>query len=40
VPPHQSVLMEVKLSKKGTWELGCFEPGHYQAGMHKPLLVE
>jgi uncharacterized cupredoxin-like copper-binding protein len=24
----------------GTWEMGCFVPGHYQAGMKGPLLVE
>ena len=40
VAPHQTVLMQVKISKKGTWDLGCYEPGHYEAGMHKPLVVE
>jgi len=34
----QSVVMKVTLAP-GTWELGCFEPGHYEAGMHKPLEV-
>jgi hypothetical protein len=24
----------------GAWELGCFEPGHYEQGMRTPLLVE
>ena len=24
----------------GTWEIGCFIPGHYQAGMLAPLVVE
>lgn len=24
----------------GTWELGCYEPGHYEAGMHRRLVVE
>jgi uncharacterized cupredoxin-like copper-binding protein len=23
----------------GTWELGCFEPGHYEGGMHRTLVV-
>lgn len=26
--------------KSGTWELGCFEPGHYEGGMHRPLVVD
>ena len=24
----------------GTWEIGCFIPGHYQAGMLAPFVVE
>lgn len=31
--------MKVTL-EPGRWELGCFEPGHYEAGMHRSLLVE
>lgn len=38
IPGKQSVVLEVELTK-GTWELGCFEPGHYEAGMHKSLVV-
>ena len=30
--------MKVRL-EPGTYELGCFEPGHYAAGMHKMLTV-
>ena len=30
--------LEVALTP-GRWELGCFEPGHYQAGMHRTLVV-
>lgn len=26
-------------SMKGTWEIGCFKPGHYQAGMKATLAV-
>jgi uncharacterized cupredoxin-like copper-binding protein len=26
-------------STVGTWEIGCFQPGHYQAGMHAPVIV-
>lgn len=35
----QQVEMKVAL-QPGTWELGCFEPGHYEAGMHRPLIVD
>ncbi len=35
----ETVVMDVELTP-GEWELGCFEPGHYGAGMHKPLIVE
>lgn len=34
----EEVVMEVTLAP-GTYELGCFEPGHYEAGMHKLLTV-
>jgi len=27
-------------SAKGTWELGCFVPGHYETGMKTTLIVE
>ena len=35
----QFVNIDVSLSA-GTWELACYEPGHYEAGMHKPLTVD
>ncbi len=25
---------------RGEWEIGCFAPGHYEAGMHAALIVE
>lgn len=34
----QQITMEVDL-EPGTWELGCFEPGHYEAGMYRDLEV-
>lgn len=34
----QSVVMSVTLAP-GVYELGCFEPGHYQAGMRAQLTV-
>lgn len=36
----QSVVLDVDLSQEGTWELGCYEPGHFEAGMVAPLSVE
>jgi uncharacterized cupredoxin-like copper-binding protein len=33
-----TVTMKVRLDA-GTYELGCFEPGHYAGGMHKSLVV-
>ena len=31
--------MTVELTE-GTWELACYEPGHYEAGMHRQLVVD
>jgi uncharacterized cupredoxin-like copper-binding protein len=36
--PGQSAAMELSLPA-GRYELGCFEPGHYEAGMHRLLTV-
>ena len=30
----------VPAGTRGEWEIGCFEPGHYQAGMKAKLVVE
>ncbi len=27
-------------STAGTWELGCFKSGHYEQGMHAPVIVK
>ena len=35
----QSVVLELDLTEEGTWELGCYEPGHYEAGMVSKLVV-
>lgn len=35
-----TLLIQVPSEKKGTWEIGCFLPGHYQAGQKEPLIVE
>lgn len=34
------VIFTLPLSAKGTWELGCFVIGHYEAGMRAPLVVQ
>lgn len=34
------VVVTIPEEKKGEWEIGCFVPGHYQAGMHAPLIIE
>jgi uncharacterized cupredoxin-like copper-binding protein len=26
--------------QKGEYEMGCFQPGHYEGGMHNPFIVE
>ncbi len=32
--------MKVPPDRKGEWEMGCFLPGHYQAGMKGKVLIE
>lgn len=39
IGPGKSTVMEVEL-EPGPWELSCHEVGHYEAGMHGPLIVE
>lgn len=40
--PGESVTIHFTLPAEliGTWEIGCFIPGHYQAGMLAPVIVE
>lgn len=40
--PGQEVELEVIFpeSARGDWEIGCFRPGHYDAGMRIPFIVE
>jgi uncharacterized cupredoxin-like copper-binding protein len=40
--PGQEVELEVIFpeSARGDWEIGCFRPGHYDAGMRVPFVVE
>jgi len=34
------VLFTLPADKSGEWELGCFVVGHYEAGMHAPLVIQ
>jgi uncharacterized cupredoxin-like copper-binding protein len=34
------VIVTLPEEKVGEWEIGCFVPGHYQAGMKAPLIVQ
>ena len=38
IAASSEVTIEIELTP-GAWELACHEPGHYEAGMHKPLTV-
>jgi plastocyanin len=38
IGPGETAVLEVDLTP-GTWELACHEPGHYEAGMFRPLVV-
>jgi uncharacterized cupredoxin-like copper-binding protein len=42
LPVQTNGVMEFTLpeSRRGTWSVGCFQPGHYQAGMTAVLIVE
>jgi uncharacterized cupredoxin-like copper-binding protein len=35
-----SIFFNLPASAAGTWEMGCFQPGHYEDGMHAPVIVE
>lgn len=35
-----TVRLAVPADAAGTWEMACFIPGHYAAGMHAPLIVK
>jgi uncharacterized cupredoxin-like copper-binding protein len=41
VEPGQTVQVgfTVPDDRQGEWEIGCFEPGHYEAGMHATLTA-
>lgn len=38
----QEITLQVTVPSElvGTWEIGCFVPGHYQAGMLAPFVIE
>lgn len=35
-----TALVTIPEEAKGTWEMGCFQPSHYQAGMHLTFNVQ
>ena len=35
-----TLVFTVPKDRAGEWELGCFEPGHYESGMKSKLVVE
>jgi uncharacterized cupredoxin-like copper-binding protein len=40
-PGEKAVLhIWIPEDKKGEWEIGCFMPGHYEAGQKAPLIIE
>ncbi len=40
--PGESATLHIWVpeDKKGEWEIGCFMPGHYEAGQRAPLIIE
>lgn len=40
--PGESATLHIWIpeAQKGEWEIGCFMPGHYEAGQHAPFIVE
>lgn len=34
-----SVTFALPADRRGEWEIGCFVPGHYEAGMKATLVV-
>jgi uncharacterized cupredoxin-like copper-binding protein len=38
--PYESGELLWKFTKAGTFEYGCFIPGHREAGMHGTVVVE
>ena len=42
VAPGAAVTLRLTVPAEatGTWEMGCFVPGHYQAGMKATLRIE
>jgi uncharacterized cupredoxin-like copper-binding protein len=39
VPPGKSRTIVWRFSKAGTFHYGCFEPGHFEAGMVGKIVV-
>ncbi len=41
IPPGSEAWLTFTFTddQKGDWEIGCFQPGHYEAGMKSPFVV-
>ncbi len=34
------VIVTIPEGMKGEWDMGCFQPGHYEAGMHAAVVIQ
>jgi uncharacterized cupredoxin-like copper-binding protein len=34
------VMITIPEEMKGDWDMGCFQPGHYEAGMHAAIVIQ
>ncbi len=34
------VIVTIPAEMKGDWDMGCFQPGHYEAGMHAAIVIQ
>lgn len=35
-----SIFVTIPESARGSWEFGCFAPGHHESGMHVPVVIQ
>ena len=34
------VMITIPETMRGEWDMGCFQPGHYEAGMHAAIVIQ
>lgn len=34
------VIVTIPETMRGEWDMGCFQPGHYEAGMHVAMVIQ